>query len=69
MTRESSTWGLVHDARAPLLGREAEVKALDDALEAVEAKKETRIVTVIGPAGIGKSRLVQDFVVKHRAGD
>ncbi len=69
MTRENSTWGLVRDARAPLLGRDSELTALDEALEAVETKKETRIITLIGPAGIGKSRLVQDFVIKHRAGE
>src|SRR4051794_36108186 len=67
MTRESQTWGLVRDARAPLLGRDEEMKTLDDALEAVEKRGETRIVTLVGPTGIGKSRLIQDFVIKHRA--
>jgi tetratricopeptide (TPR) repeat protein len=67
MTTDTSTWGLVRDARAPLIGREAELAVLDDALDSVEKRRETRIVTLIGPAGIGKSRLIQDFVIKHRA--
>src|SRR5262245_24811532 len=41
--------------------------ALDDALHAVEKGGETRIISLIGPAGIGKSRLIQDFVIRHRA--
>ncbi|HVY48913.1 MAG TPA: AAA family ATPase, partial [Minicystis sp.] len=57
----------MRDARAPLIGREAEMKTLDVSLEAVEKRHETKIVTLVGPAGIGKSRLVQDFVIKHRA--
>jgi tetratricopeptide (TPR) repeat protein len=42
--------------------------ALDEALATVESTRETRIVTILGPQGIGKSRLVQEFVLKHRAG-
>ena len=67
MSRDSNTWGLVRDARAPLFGRDAEMKALDEAVEAIKSGKKTRIVTLVGPAGIGKSRLVQDFVIRHRA--
>src|SRR6186713_3050590 len=67
MATDKSTWGLVRDARAPLVGREAEIAALDEALRTVETKREARIVTLTGPAGIGKSRLIQDFVIRHRA--
>lgn len=67
MGADKTTWGLVRDARAPLIGRDAEMAVLDEALEAVEKRGETRIVTLIGPAGIGKSRLIQDFVIRHRA--
>lgn len=67
MSRDTSTWGLVRDARSPLIGRAEEMKALDDALDAVKSGKGPRIVTLLGPAGIGKSRLIQDFVIRHRA--
>jgi tetratricopeptide (TPR) repeat protein len=67
MVDDKSTWGLVRDARAPLLGRDAELGVLEEAVAAVEGRGETRVVTLVGPAGIGKSRLLQDFVIKHRA--
>lgn len=67
MSRETSTWGLVRDARAPLIGRDEEMRALDQALEIVEKERSARIVTLVGAAGVGKSRLIQDFVIKHRA--
>jgi len=66
MTRDNPKYGLVRDARAALIGREDESALLDSALKAVEDKGETRIVTIVGPAGLGKSRLVQEFVVRHR---
>jgi tetratricopeptide (TPR) repeat protein len=66
MTRDLTTWGLVRDGRAPFVGRDAEMEALDEALEAVKGG-EARIVSIFGPGGIGKSRLIQDFIVHHRA--
>jgi tetratricopeptide (TPR) repeat protein len=66
MTTDVSTWGLVRDGRAPFVGREAELKILEEALGAVRAG-ETRVVSLVGPAGIGKSRLIQDFILRHRA--
>jgi tetratricopeptide (TPR) repeat protein len=68
MTKDNVTFGLVSVARAPLAGRDAEMSILDDALDFVEQEGKARIVTLIGPQGIGKSRLVQEFVIKHRAG-
>jgi tetratricopeptide (TPR) repeat protein len=43
------------------------MQELDKALEAVRVRRETRVVTVIGAAGVGKSRLVHDFLSKLRA--
>jgi tetratricopeptide (TPR) repeat protein len=68
MTRDNPKYGLVRDARAALIGRDDESALLDAALKAVEDKGETRIVTIVGPGGLGKSRLVQEFVVRHRGG-
>jgi predicted ATPase len=65
-TRHVSTWGLIRDGRAPFIGRGAELSALDEALLAAK-KGETRVVTVVGAAGVGKSRLVQELVLRHRA--
>src|SRR5205814_2870358 len=42
---------------APLIGREAELQELRDAYDAAVAARACRLFTVIGPAGIGKSRL------------
>jgi class 3 adenylate cyclase/tetratricopeptide (TPR) repeat protein len=47
---------------APMIGRERELDVLQDALaEAIDADG-CRLVTVVGEAGVGKSRLVDEFV-------
>ncbi|MBK9264832.1 MAG: tetratricopeptide repeat protein [Polyangiaceae bacterium] len=46
----------------PLVGRERELDVLADALRATSDRNETRIVTLVGPAGIGKTRLITEFV-------
>jgi tetratricopeptide (TPR) repeat protein len=51
--------------RAPLVGREDELETLELALQEVRAGQ-TRIVTLLGAAGIGKSRLIQDFILRQR---
>ncbi len=67
MSSDSGKKAPVGDAGAVLVGRQNEMKALDEALAAVRTQRATRIVTVIGAAGLGKSRLVHDFVERHRA--
>lgn len=52
-------------APAPMYGREDERAILDLAFERVKLGN-TRIVTVLGPAGIGKTRLLQEFVLRQR---
>jgi len=47
--------------RDTFVGRELELAALDEALA------DSRLVTVLGPAGTGKTRLVQEFA--HRTAD
>jgi class 3 adenylate cyclase/tetratricopeptide (TPR) repeat protein len=47
---------------APMVGRDRELDALASLLEEAIETNRPRLVTVYGPAGIGKSRLVQEFV-------
>ncbi|MFO0592875.1 MAG: tetratricopeptide repeat protein [Polyangiaceae bacterium] len=56
------------DARAPLIGRTEEITILEDAVRAVLEKGETRIVSVIGPSGVGKTRLLQEVLGRHKIG-
>jgi tetratricopeptide (TPR) repeat protein len=55
------------DGRALLVGRASELRELEDALTAVREQGVTRAVTILGAAGIGKTRLVRDFLVNMRA--
>ncbi|GAC1546604.1 MAG: hypothetical protein NVS3B10_10570 [Polyangiales bacterium] len=55
-----------HVARGPLFGRQLELRTLEEAYGSVVADGRTHLVTLIGAAGIGKSRLVQDFVARAR---
>ncbi len=48
--------------RAPLQGREREVKALRDSYRRVVAGGRPHLVTVLGAGGVGKSRLVREFM-------
>ena len=44
-----------------MVGREIELLALQNAFEDVLAEAETRVVTVVGETGVGKSRLLDEF--------
>src|SRR6266568_4002851 len=46
---------------APLVGRAEELKVLHDAFASSVAERACRLVTVVGPAGIGKSRLATEL--------
>jgi class 3 adenylate cyclase/tetratricopeptide (TPR) repeat protein len=46
---------------APMVGREGELAALGEAFEAAAGEGRCVLATVVGPAGIGKSRLVREF--------
>jgi class 3 adenylate cyclase/tetratricopeptide (TPR) repeat protein len=47
---------------APLVGREHELATLRTAWERVCGEKRPQLVTLIGDAGVGKSRLVREFI-------
>ncbi len=46
----------------PIVGRVRERRALDDAWERVRSESSCHLFTVLGPAGVGKSRLVAEFI-------
>ncbi len=51
-------------ADAPLVGRGGELDQLRVRFERVAAERRPALVTVLGPAGVGKSRLVAEFVAE-----
>jgi class 3 adenylate cyclase/tetratricopeptide (TPR) repeat protein len=48
-------------SRVPLVGREAEMAQLRGRYEAVQSSGRPALVTLLGPPGIGKSRLLREF--------
>jgi class 3 adenylate cyclase/tetratricopeptide (TPR) repeat protein len=48
-------------ARAELVGRDEELRALRDALRQVREERQPRLVTLVGVPGLGKSRLVYEL--------
>ena len=51
-------------ARAPLVGREAELEVLAAALDAAIRTQELHVIVVLGEPGIGKSRLADEFAAR-----
>ena len=47
---------------APLVGRQDELRRMNDAYTATTRERSGGIVTIIGSAGMGKSRLIQEFL-------
>ncbi len=50
-----------HDSGMPFVGRTAEMGRLSDALFDASGTKRARLITVVGDAGVGKSRLIREF--------
>jgi len=46
---------------APFVGRQEELRQLKDLFHATSREKRARLVSVVGPAGIGKTRLAWEF--------
>ena len=51
----------VEGVETKMVGRAAELKRLQSAFEAVLATSQAQVLTVVGEAGIGKSRLLHEF--------
>lgn len=51
----------IEGRRAPFIGRAVELSALIDAFKSVALERHSRLITIIGPPGVGKSRLVSEF--------
>jgi class 3 adenylate cyclase/tetratricopeptide (TPR) repeat protein len=49
---------------SPLVGREEELGRLESAFEEAAMRRACRVATVVGDAGLGKSRLVTEFVTR-----
>jgi DNA-binding SARP family transcriptional activator/tetratricopeptide (TPR) repeat protein len=47
---------------SPMVGRERERRRLHDAFEQAVSDRSCQLFTLLGPAGVGKSRLVQEFL-------
>lgn len=52
--------------RDVLVGRAAELAVLEEAVRAVRDEQSLRTVTLIGAAGVGKTRIVRDFLSKQQ---
>jgi predicted ATPase/class 3 adenylate cyclase len=59
--------GIARRLDAPMVGRADELQVLMDALQRSATARQAELVTVFGPAGVGKSRLLREFV--SRAGE
>ena len=52
--------------RVPLVGRGPELRELDEALVRALADKQPQFVTLIGSPGVGKTRLLHEFLQRVR---
>jgi len=58
----------VSERRTLFTGRSSEMRVLEDALGQVQKTRTCRTVTVLGAYGVGKTRLVREFLVRMSAG-
>jgi tetratricopeptide (TPR) repeat protein len=52
---------------SPLVGRDRELAILEQSLADAYVTQRCRLVTVVGEAGVGKSRLIHEFLEEHDA--
>jgi len=58
-----------HNVFAPLVGRRAELSMLEDALSDTLATRVPHVITVVGSPGVGKTRLLREFLADVRGRD
>ena len=61
------TAGHVRNLGAPMVGRDEELAILRQALRRVVDERTSHLFTLLGPAGVGKSRLVREFLAEADA--
>lgn len=61
--------GVARRLDAPMVGRDDELTVLTDALDRARATESCQVVTVVAPAGTGKSRLLKEFVARSEGVD
>jgi class 3 adenylate cyclase/tetratricopeptide (TPR) repeat protein len=66
LIRATAAEGRARRLDLPLVGRELELDALNGALSEAGRERRARLVTVLGSAGAGKSRLIRGFVDDRR---
>ena len=59
--------GYVRRHDSPIVGRDEELAAIDQALREVRQTRGVRMITIVGDAGIGKSRLAQEVIARAGA--
>jgi len=57
-----ATGGVPRSAGTPMVGRARQLKLLRDAFDSVSSERACHLFTVLGPAGVGKTRLVSEFL-------
>jgi class 3 adenylate cyclase/tetratricopeptide (TPR) repeat protein len=63
---DSEAEGHARRLDAPLIGRQRELTLLAHAFERAIEENAAHLFTLLGPPGVGKSRLVNEFLTKHR---
>jgi class 3 adenylate cyclase/tetratricopeptide (TPR) repeat protein len=53
---------IARQAAAPMVGRTTELRRLRDAYDQAATDRSCQLFTILGPAGVGKSRLVAEFL-------
>ncbi len=51
----------IEGIQTPMIGRESELNALQQAFEATTQRSQAQLISIVGDAGIGKSRLLYEF--------